>query len=535
MEYRNIGSLGDSTGILIPVESNKNGQVYLATHDGEGSALSKTQRSYISFSWGARDIEEFDLLVVNDGSSYQGQMYAQFQDLTTEYDLLDGQHYWGFHFSPNELVFSLATDGVMEATLQEFRNWFRPGIERELILAEHPYRAIKARVAEVPTYSLLPFEEKVNKIFNGVSYTTSTTKWRGQISLHFIMDDPQWYSIADGAFEFSQINNEDQEENIKQKEHENENKLKTMFEDGVPFVSMFKTTTLLTDGKMIKMENNVPTLIRQENLTLTANEPVNLYYCGTAKESPKLTFSFHINQFDENDYFNGIGNTYAETDYGKIQIGTKEFLYTAPSVLMAYNQAVSILSNDFSVGDSIYELKSAFRDLLGNFYTRSWATGICELALREGNGLNICDSAGALTSDYKDNFITCLKQLFDLQETSKGYCTFDSSTGFASFAININILDLYALDEASEITPTNLPIKKDTVAEEIEGETVESEVNALVLIEENSGDMLRSEYLTIEDRVLPNENNEITDNECLKVISNYDLEDFLIIYQYKYL
>jgi len=42
--------------------------------------------------------------------------------------------------------------------LDNFLYWFKAGVHRELILAEHPNRAVMARVATPPVLNLLPFE-----------------------------------------------------------------------------------------------------------------------------------------------------------------------------------------------------------------------------------------------------------------------------------------------------------------------------------------------------------------------------------------
>ena len=36
-------------------------QVYMATHDGEGNPLSVLQKHFISFSYGGKNIEDFNL------------------------------------------------------------------------------------------------------------------------------------------------------------------------------------------------------------------------------------------------------------------------------------------------------------------------------------------------------------------------------------------------------------------------------------------------------------------------------------------
>jgi hypothetical protein len=73
-------------------------------------------------------------------------------------------------------------------------------------LAEHPNRAILARVANPPQLHLLPFEAEVTVPFysggeqadgshvNTTLKTTSTTVYRGEIDLELVMDEPFWYA-----------------------------------------------------------------------------------------------------------------------------------------------------------------------------------------------------------------------------------------------------------------------------------------------------------------------------------------------------
>jgi hypothetical protein len=104
-------------------------------------------RSFISFTYGGRHIEDFDLIstIVNNRLTRDG--YATFNDIVTTYDNLDGQYYWNTHYITNSLTFILSTDGIEQKTLDDFLYWFHAGEIKELILAEHPNRAIMARVA----------------------------------------------------------------------------------------------------------------------------------------------------------------------------------------------------------------------------------------------------------------------------------------------------------------------------------------------------------------------------------------------------
>ena len=516
-------------------------QVYQATHDEQGNLLSSTRRSYISFSWGDRAIEDFNFIVTNDSDMYKRRMYSEFKDLTTSYDIIDGQHFWKTTFEANDIDFTLSTDGVTEATLQSFRNYFQPGVERELQVSEFPNRAIMARVASVPDFNMMPFEKPITVKLGNQQFTTSTTLWKGSLNIHFVMDDPFWYnkrSYYDNA-------------NL------DEDKLKAIIEDGIPHVTMFENnaTKIFLGNNYIVSQGS---LGLQQSLSIPAGTTSNyvLYYCGTAPEKPIINFSFNAYTFDGNHYCNAIGNEYVSNDYGKITIGNKVFEYTTPSILNAYNQAVNILYK-YTVGNSIVDLKKSFRDGLNHFYVRMWALAICEQSTR----LDIATDTGALKNNFFSTFIRELKKLFYVEEGTdvcKCSCTINSATGETTMRMLVNTLDLN--QPGNQVDP------------------VLSLNERPFLREENSGDMIRSQYMVINERTLPDfsytesttengndygelrynydntpseeENNsenespvEETSNhfaiihteQCLPVISNYDIDDVQILYHYKYL
>ena len=193
-------------------------QVYNLTHDGDAKR-SFVSRAYLSFSYGGKDIEDFGLIATFGDDGKTGNLYGNFEDITSSYNMLDGQFYWGTHFTNNTLNFTLATDGMTQNQLDEFKYWFRPGqTNKELILSEHSNRATLARVAQSPTYTLIPFEYQ-EKMGN---YSVKTALYKGTIQLNFIMDNPFWYlkknfiSIEDGI---------------------TDDNLKVMHEDGIPFQS----------------------------------------------------------------------------------------------------------------------------------------------------------------------------------------------------------------------------------------------------------------------------------------------------------
>ena len=81
--------------------TTKRGQVYQATHNGEGQTLPYMNRSFISFTFGGKRIEDFDLLATISGDRLNRKGYASFDDTVTSYDNLDGQYYWATHYKTN--------------------------------------------------------------------------------------------------------------------------------------------------------------------------------------------------------------------------------------------------------------------------------------------------------------------------------------------------------------------------------------------------------------------------------------------------
>lgn len=246
VEYRDYGSLNEKTSQNVLIDIERHSQVYTATHDGAGNYLPHMYRSFISFTWGGKRIEDFNLLAIIENNALQRKIYADFNDNVTESDVWDGQIYWSSHHTSNSLELALFTDGITENQLDDFKRHFRPGRIEELILAEHPNRAIYARVAASPEMSILPFEEPITVMISGKEHVTSTTMYKGRINLEFVMDDPFWHSRvnildelkADGTYNSNRWRDANSQEVLVL---EDKDALKIITEDGVPTSTMLKS------------------------------------------------------------------------------------------------------------------------------------------------------------------------------------------------------------------------------------------------------------------------------------------------------
>jgi hypothetical protein len=71
-------------------------------------------RSFISFSYGGKNIEDFGLIAASDGDRMTRDGYASFEDITSTYPTLTGQFYWGTYYRNNTIHFNLVTDGMTQ-------------------------------------------------------------------------------------------------------------------------------------------------------------------------------------------------------------------------------------------------------------------------------------------------------------------------------------------------------------------------------------------------------------------------------------
>lgn len=468
-------------------------QVQTATKDGQGNPLSILNRQFISFSYGGKNIEDFDLLAVFSGDRLSKEIYAPFNDTTTEQTELDGQMFWRSNFKAGQLNFTLSTDGISAEQLEDFKNWFQPGIEKALILSEHSNRAILARVSAPPQMSLLPFEKDIEVNIGGETISTKTSLYKGDINLSFVMDDPYWYSIK-GIFDESFY------ENLPDKKKE---MAKIIYEDGTPFVSMIDGECFFADGKYSKLGED-GYKIENDGFNLKEEDSITsyLYYCGTAPVRPEISFemvpivdsttkkiSFYKKGL-ESDYYLRIGPYIQNND-------KKNILYfSLPSILYSYNQILDILDK-YPNGKSVLDFRKEIRDNVYNYYSRSYAIYLIDQARNDTNREHV-ELGGEIKESFRAYFLEEMGKFFDGNLS----CSINCKTGVVTSSIKI--LDYFA--------------------EETSYET----------ITENAGDMVKSNYLIIDTRTLPT-GGKIRTNDCLEVKTNTNLLNLKIKYNYMYL
>lgn len=469
-------------------------QVIEATKNGQGAPLSVLSRQFISFSYGGKNIEDFGLLAVFEGDRHVKEFYAQFQDTTTSQVELDGQFFWRSKYNALNLSFSLATDGMTTQQYEDFKNWFIPGVERELILTEFHNRAIMARIMVAPTFSLLPFEDEVKVNIAGNLIKTKTSLYKGSISLSFVMDDPFWYSKE------SYLEGELTSESAK-----------IIHEDKIPHISMLNVPCFLASENYyngLEME-------KQNNLTISKGKTLYLYNCSTAAVRPEISFAFQPRI--DGDFISFPFNNYQGEDFKEycyLQIGNQKIEFTTPSILTSYNRAIEIIKS-YNAGNAAIDLRADLRDNVYHYYVRAWAVGIID-SFRNDKDRAYVNQEGALVEGFKTEMISIMEDLLSTEKNG------------VLFPITLSINTKTGVVEIK----TQCRIATGSL---ISGGYVQG-VSEVINLVENSGDMIKSNYIKIEDRKIFNEQTGlITADNCLAVTSNCDLSNLKINYRYTYL
>lgn len=542
---------------LIGVEQDldqKHTQVFYATHEskiiengGASAAVwlrkSFRDRSFISFSYGGRWIEDFNLIAVNNGDRYIKALLPTFEDFTTDYAVVDGKIYWGSHYTDNQLVFTLATDGMTQEQLEDFQNWFVPGKHKELILAEHPNRYIMARVNTTPNMSVIPFEEKVITKLNGYNYETSTTLYKGTVSLSFTFDDLFWkarnifFGIENpegsGIWEENWQDANGNTVNI----FEDKDAIKVMMEDRIPTLSMLPRNLLLgnnygVDDRFsivgaagisgeqdaagtIVDEFGVPIAaassnelqvgfigprLNQGELSLSSStQPLYCFYPGTAPMQPIISFTITSEIATISPYYilnplNSITQQTRQNSYNTISFisnHTYELKYTLSSFYYNYNKGQQILFNyldpkeDNSDEISFLEMRQLIREQITHKTVKDWfikALDQVEKSYSDDSTYSIKTHVPLICA------YLCIK---------RSYRSLGGDTIIISYPINYVINNKLG-SVTAEITCRALT--SEPIPDSIPGGEVNPTASQIRTWTEHAGDMIKSGFLRLMDR-----------------------------------
>ena len=146
------------------------------------------------------------------------------------------------------------------------------------------------------------------------------------------------------------------------------------------------------------------------------------------------------------------------------------------------------------------DLRKELRDNIYNTYTRNYIMALIDKAKNDTDRTYV-SVEGALKSGFYNNYFVKEMKKF-LVTNSRLSCVINCKTGQVNISATVKQYNGTAMENYS--------------------------------LTENAGNMIKSNYLSIDTRKLP-ENGFITENQCLMVTTNTILNNLKINYKYMYL
>lgn len=507
----------------VPIEEQRT-QVYRATHDSKNLRLPYMNRSFISFNYGGKWIEDFNLIAVFKNDRLEGNLYAEFDDNVTESEVFDGQIYWSSHYKAKTLEFTLATDGITQRQLDDFRHWFCPGIIRNLILAEHPNRVIAARISQPPVMSFIPFEHKISFMGGATEYETSTTLYRGEIQLSFVMDEPYWHSIVNMLDKYDEDNDEykigywDDANGQEVIIADSKDALKISYEDQIPFSEILNIESVGGDSSGVTVGQDSQIVadlsdsaagsqvghatvgmghvaIRYMTKPGTGqtghDEYMYFYYPGTAPCRPQIELTYTPSL--QSGYIASPWNKNATTGinnppYNTItvqSVNTYQLKFSLPNILNGYNQVIKTLNSGWA-GKSWPDLEKAINDNVKHYAPRDYILYL--IGEEKGNSVSI---EGTNISNLISNMQNFLKYKDENESEGQSQNESQSEDTINSFTI--------IFDCQNGVAKGSFTFR---------GFNNGTEVNKTI-VNEDVSDMVKSNYLILRDRNVLSENGQV--------------------------
>lgn len=147
-------------------------------------------KSFLSFTFDGKAIEEFGFAVVYNGDRLSTALQPEFSNSTSVVPGRLGSVYWGTDITGYTLELNLATDRATARQVANFKQHFMPGKYGILVLAECEYCYCYAYINAPSTFTFVPFQESTQ--INGEWY--EDTIYKGEATLNFFIPQVYFYS-----------------------------------------------------------------------------------------------------------------------------------------------------------------------------------------------------------------------------------------------------------------------------------------------------------------------------------------------------
>lgn len=334
------------------------------------------KKEFIDFEFDGKHISDFGMVAVFDGDRFSFSSSPSFDEEISEIKGKDGQLFWGTHFEPLKLDFSLATDGMTEAQFNAFKKHFTPGKYGKFIEDRYAHRYNWGRISSQIDFKMIPFQKKETFLINNISHTIDINEYKGECEISFIFDFPFFYATENYLPDVTKDNFEEV--------------LRAVYTNGTPLKTSWMKPVKCHIGDASYALGNRSLVTN----TYSGTEPLIYYNPSSAKTQSKITITFEpeisstwprfftnisddINQKGEDIQYNSISitsslpasQTPVDEDYNI------KFKYTTPEIIYSIHKAIQIAYDFYNKTPTglALELEEQLREEITNSKVISWA------------------------------------------------------------------------------------------------------------------------------------------------------------------
>ena len=303
-------------------------------------------KSFISFTYDGKAIEEFGMAVVSSGDRLSTSIHPSFNNTISTVPGRTGSIYWGTNITGLSFHFKLATDSITSRQLLNFKSHFRPGKIARFSLAEAEYCYAYAVIDSASTFEFIPFD--TTTIINGIDY--SDTVYKGEDNLTFYIPDIFFYSDEHYIFADDYVDKP------------------WMIASGLPFKnSIIEKNCFLSNGILLNRLGAISNVYNGGGAGLSISDYEKLINSGYSDSKNNTIINCLYSKIELTEkviYAYNAGNMPAQADICFI----KTFLF---------DSGYSVPWNDITIGDTVLGKPRMFKDIdytisLLNLYSSSW-------------------------------------------------------------------------------------------------------------------------------------------------------------------
>jgi hypothetical protein len=154
---------------------------------------SPATEEFLGFTFNGKHTNDFNLVVVSDGSRYHSPLFGTFVDSILKVPGRNGTYFFGSEFESVPFAINLAFDNLTEKNFRAMQQWLSYQTLGKLIFNEAPYKYYWAKISTQPTLDFVAFE----KILVLGSTRVKSLIYKGEINLTFSAYNPFGYRVAE--------------------------------------------------------------------------------------------------------------------------------------------------------------------------------------------------------------------------------------------------------------------------------------------------------------------------------------------------